>query len=63
MKEIAFSVLIIGLIVFTFCLLFVLLGIIEIEEPIRIMNISLVLLGIIVVIGAAKGGNGYTTRS
>ena len=43
MKKIAFGVLITSLIVFALCFLFVLVGIIEIEEPRRIINVFLVL--------------------
>ena len=56
MKKIAFGVLITSLIVFALCFLFVLVGIIEIEEPRRIINVFLVLLGILVVVGFAHGG-------
>ena len=35
---------------------FVFLGIIEIEEPRRIINVFLVLLGFLVVVGFARGG-------
>ena len=56
MKKIAFGVLMTSLIVFALCFLFVLVGIIEIEEPRRIINVFLVLLGILVVVGFAHGG-------
>ena len=56
MNKIAFGVLITSLIVFALCFLFVLVGIIEIEEPRRIINVFLVLLGILVVVGFAHGG-------
>ena len=42
---------------------FVFLGIIEIEEPRRIINVFLVLLGFLVAVGFAHGENGYTTRN
>jgi hypothetical protein len=55
-EENCFWVLITSLIVFALCFLFVLVGIIEIEEPRRIINVFLVLLGILVVVGFAHGG-------
>ena len=63
MKKIAFGILITSFSVFAICFLFMLLGIIETEEPRRITNVCLISLETLPSLGFPMVENGYTTRS